>query len=246
MNSYLLKCLLALSVAAALSLGASAAVYRHDFGTIVEDGGVVAHRFALPGGTASLSVTVVRSGCPCVTVDYPHRSLDAGVPLDVTLRFDPGRQQGHFVKSVYLRLSGGRRDTLVVTGNVERARTRIDISGYPADFGAGLRLDRAVIDFGRVRRGEKKEITVPVMNAYEVGMNLDFSVGGRDSLMVTVPYGLKLGPLGHSEIKVVIDIPDSLSGMSNGCARYVPDIFLKPDVNGYSCFKIPVRASIRR
>lgn len=245
MNSYLLKCLLAFSAIIAAT-GASATVYRHDFGTVAEAGGAVTHKFTLSAGRDALSLTGVRSGCPCVTVDYPRRPLKVGVPLDVTLRFDPGRQQGHFVKSVYLRLLGGRRDTLVVTGNVERARPRIDISGYPADFGAGLRLDRAVIDFGRVRRGEKKEITVSLMNAYEIGMNLDFSVGGRDSSMVTVPYGLKLAPLGHSEIKVVIDIPDSLSGMSNGCARYVPDIFLKPDVNGYSCFKIPVRASIRR
>lgn len=245
MNPYFLKCLLAFSAIIAAT-GASATVYRHDFGTVAEAGGAVTHKFTLPAGSDALSVTGVRSGCPCVTVDYPRRPLKAGVPLDVTLRFDPGRQQGRFVKSVYLRLSGGRRDTLVVTGSVERTRPRIDISGYPADFGAGLRLDRAVIDFGRVRRGTKKEITVPLMNAYEVGMNLDFSVGGRDSSMVTVPYGLKLAPLGRSEIKIVISVPDSVAGMSGNSARYVPDIFLKPEVNGYPCFRIPVNASVRR
>ncbi|MDE7442758.1 MAG: DUF1573 domain-containing protein, partial [Muribaculaceae bacterium] len=109
----------------------ASAVHHHEFGTIKEEGGTVSHTFVLPAASSPQTILHAFPGCPCVKVDYPRQTVKAGEPINVTVIFDPEKQKGHFTKSVYLRLNDNRRDTLVITGTIERTRPLIDISGYP-------------------------------------------------------------------------------------------------------------------
>ncbi|WP_295730802.1 DUF1573 domain-containing protein [uncultured Muribaculum sp.] len=217
----------------------SAATYHHEFGTIAEDGGVVSHTFTLSSGDKPISVVNAFPGCPCVTVDYPRRLVKGGEPLKILLKYDPERQKGHFTKSVYLRLSGGRRDTLVVTGTVKRLRPRVDPSRYPNEFGLGLCLDREFIDFGTMRRGTAKTLTIPMANSYQIGMALDLRPQGRDSSMLSIPFGLKIGPESLSQFKVSLSIPgDAPEG--------TPRCHIRPVIHGVEVDSIPVRVRIIR
>lgn len=221
------------------SLSLSGRTFRHEFGAIREDGGVVSYTFSLPvAGSKPLSVVGAMSGCPCMKVDIPKRPVAPGSSLKVTVSYDPERQQGHFTKSVYLRLSGGLRDTLMVTGTVTHLRERYDKRAYPADFGLGLRLDRRTIDAGTVHPGSTRRVEVPLINSFEAGMSLDFRVEGRDRAMVTVPYGLCLKPVAKSKIIVIFTVPTD-------AARSKLNARLIPMVNGIEADPIPVTARIR-
>ena len=223
---------------------AMAATYRHEFGTVREDGGVVTHTFTLPAGKTATGVINAFPGCPCVSVDYPKRPVKAGEPLKIVLKYDPERQKGHFTKSVYLRLTGDRRDTLVVTGTIKRNRPLIDVAGYPADFGLGLRLDRYNIDFGTMRPGTSKTLTIPMVNGYDAVMGLDLQPSGRDSTLLFVPYGLKLGPGAKSKIQVTLSVPEDYN--PSGQNATTPDLYLMPLIHSMEVDSIPVKVRISR
>lgn len=244
MNPLYLALLLAL-----LPASAAARTFFHEFGTIAEEGGAVAHTFELPAAPAGAVQSVVgaASGCPCLAVDYPRRPVAAGKPLSVTVTFDPARQQGHFTKTAWLRLSGGRRDTLVVTGTIRRTRPRVATDGYPADFGLGLRLDRPAIDFGTVRPGQRRTVTVEVLNAFEAGMSLDLRPAGPDSALIAIPYGLKLPPASASRLQATLALPAAPTAASPAPAPAQPrslDCCLIPYVNGLAADTIPLRARL--
>ncbi len=224
-------------ISAAMPAGICAATYHHEFGTIAEDGGVVAHTFTLPAGNAPLSVIKAFPGCPCITVDYPKRPVKAGEPLKIQLKYDPERQNGHFTKSVYLRLSGDRRDTLVVTGTVKRIRPRVDPAKYPYEYGLGLRLDRKAIDFGTMRPGTARTLTIPMANSYQIGMELDLRPAGNDSTMLDIPFGLKLQPETKSQFKVTLSVPAD-------APKSAPELYVRPVIHGVEVDSIPVKVRI--
>lgn len=230
---------LAIYLLSVLPLGLSSATYHHEFGTIAEDGGVVSHTFTLPAGTSPLSVINAFPGCPCISVDYPKRPLKAGEPMKITLKYNPERQKGHFTKSVYLRLNGDRRDTLLVTGTVKRFRPRVDKSKYAHEYGLGLCLDRKTIDFGTMRAGTEKTLTIPMANSYQIGMELDLRPAGRDSSMLSIPYGLKLEPETVSQFRIDIKVPDNAGTMT-------PELYVRPVIHGVEVDSIPVKVRIIR
>lgn len=230
---------LAIYLLSVLPLGLSSATYHHEFGTIAEDGGVVSHTFTLPAGTSPLSVINAFPGCPCISVDYPKRPLKAGEPMKITLKYNPERQKGHFTKSVYLRLNGDRRDTLLVTGTVKRFRPRVDKSKYAHEYGLGLCLDRKTIDFGTMRVGTEKTLTIPMANSYQIGMELDLRPAGRDSSMLSIPYGLKLEPETVSQFRIDIKVPDNAGTMA-------PELYVRPVIHGVEVDSIPVKVRIIR
>lgn len=230
---------LAIYLLSALPLGLSSATYHHEFGTIAEDGGVVSHTFTLPAGTSPLSVINAFPGCPCISVDYPKRPLKAGEPMKITLKYNPERQKGHFTKSVYLRLNGDRRDTLLVTGTVKRFRPRVDKSKYAHEYGLGLCLDRKAIDFGAMRAGTEKTLTIPMANSYQIGMELDLRPAGRDSSMLSIPYGLKLEPETVSQFRIDIKVPANDGTMA-------PELYVRPVIHGVEVDSIPVKVRIIR
>jgi hypothetical protein len=215
----------------------SAATLHHEFGTIIEDGGVVSHTFSLAPGKTALSVINAFPGCPCVKADYPKRPVKAGEPLNVTVTYNPENQQGHFTRSVYLRLTGERRDTLVITGTVKRVRPKLS-DEFPNEFGLGLCLKMTSIDFGTMRPGEVKTLTIPMANSYQASMSLDLQPAGADSTMIAVPYGLKLRACTRSEFKVTLALPkDAKPGK--------PDVSLQPVINGCLVDRIPLKVRIK-
>lgn len=227
-----------IATCAALPLLSEAETYRHDFGTIREDRGPVSHVFTLDAAPAPFAIVKVLPGCPCVKADCPKTPAKKGEKMKVTLRYDPARQNRHFTKSVYLRRSDGKRDTLTVTGTVIATSEPYDRRKYSADFGMGLRLTTPRIDAGTLRRGLAKTVTVDMINSYEAGMNLDLLPAGRDAAMLTIPCGLRLPPMKEAKIRIVISVPaDARPGKL--------EAKLQPTVNGRTIDPIPVTGTIR-
>lgn len=217
----------------------SGRTYRYDFGTVSENGGIVAHKFSLSPRKSAVAIVKAFANCPCVKAEYKTATVKAGEPVNVTVTFDPTRQSGHFTKSVFVRLSDSSRDTLMITGTINRQRPRIDTSGYPTDLGRGLRLSTSSVNFGSMKAGEKKTITVSLMNAFEAGMHLDFKVSGKDASYLTIPCGLKLAPLAQSSVPFILTIPKGAK------ATKKLDIVVTPIVNDSPTDPIPLKVSIK-
>ncbi len=220
-----------------LPIAAHGRTFHHEFGVVKEDGGVVEHTFIIPAEKKAQSVVNAFVSCPCMKVKYDKGGAPAGKPLNIVLSYDPVKQHGHFTKLVFLKLNDSRRDTLKVTGTVKRTRPVIDRTGFTEHFGMGFMIDRAEINFGRVKAGSTKMITVPVLNSYEAGMSLDLEPTGKGSEMLSVPYGLKLGPGGKNRIEVRLCVPKSAA----------PGVYaaeLVPVIHGVKVEPVPVKFTV--
>lgn len=222
-----------------LPLLAQSRTFHHEFGEIKEEGGVVKHVFTIPAEKRAQSVVNAFVTCPCLKVNYDKAGVAAGKGMKIEVAYDPAKQQGHFTKYVYLKLNDSRRDTLMVTGTVKRVRPVIDRSGFPEHFGMGFMIDRREINFGTVRPGEQKSVKVPVLNGYEAGMALDVIPEGKGGEMLSVPYGLKLGPGGKSKLEVRLSVPKDAKPGAYGAV-------LVPCVHGMRVEPVPVKFTVKK
>lgn len=225
----------ALAISAAFAL--TAKTYKHDFGIIKEDGGEVNHVFVLDAAKDDYSIVHAVPGCACIKADFPRSVIKKGEKARVTLHYDPTRQHTHFTKSVYIKRSNGLRDTLQVSGSVKMVRELVDKKKYPADFGHGLRLATNGIMCGTIRPGSEKQVKTAMLNAFEVGMNVDFRISGRDAAMVKVPCGYILKPLSEGTLVVTVKVPNNFKGKTI-------DASLQPIVNGSEVNPIPISVKL--
>ncbi len=103
----------------------------------------------------------------------------------------------------------------------------------------GLCLDRKAIDFGTMRAGTEKTLTIPMANSYQIGMELDLRPAGRDSSMLSIPYGLKLESETVSQFRIDIKVPDNAGTMA-------PELYVRPVIHGVEVDSIPVKVRIIR
>lgn len=103
----------------------------------------------------------------------------------------------------------------------------------------GLCLDRKTIDFGTMRVGTERTLTIPMANSYQIGMELDLRPAGRDSSMLSIPYGLKLESETVSQFRIDIKVPDNAGTMA-------PELYVRPVIHGVEVDSIPVKVRIIR
>lgn len=216
--------------------GLSARTYTHDFGTIDMAGGTVSHQFRLAPSKSPVSILKAFPGCPCVKAEYSRQPFKAGQPVDITFKLDPVGIKGHFTKSIYLRMSNNRRDTLKVTGTVTGS-VETPVKKYPYPFGMGFQLKTPKINLGKVARGTKRSVTIPFVNGYEAGMMLDIVPQGRDAAMLFIPYGKKIGPITESEFTIIINVPAD-------ARRGKIEAQILPVINGFKVDPVPVTATV--
>lgn len=217
--------------------GLHAHTYTHDFGTIDMAGGKVSHLFRLAPSKKPVSILKAFPGCPCVKAEYSKQPYKAGQPVDVTFTLDPVGIKGHFTKSIYLRMTDNRRDTLRVTGTVTGS-IETPVKKYPYPFGMGFQLKTPKIDLGTVARGARKAVTIPFANGYEAGMMLDLVPQGSDASMLFIPYGKKIGPMTESEFTIIINVPANAK-------RGKIKAQLLPVINGFKVDPVTVTATIK-
>lgn len=234
-----MRYLILFAVCVAMGLDAFAAIDRHahEYGTVKEDGGPVSATFTI-SNPSDRPLNVIRASvnCPCITVDIPRRPIAPGGAATLTVKYDPQLQRGHFTKTVIVRYDSAKPDTVKLTGTIKATRPRIDTSGYPHDFGYGVRTARASADFGALYPGQTAEVTIPMINGFEMPMMLDLRVDDPDS-GVLVPYGMKLPMGGKGVITIRITMPMGVDSLTTT---------VTPVVNGIEATPIPVRARVRR
>jgi rhodanese-related sulfurtransferase len=126
------KALLALLIAAALGVTASAAptlfadAVDYNFGNVV-GGTIVVHTFILSNtGTQAIQISKVRASCGCTTTALSNYALAAGESVQLEARVDTSGFSGDVVKSIYVEYTAGASEpttlALHVAGTVVRAQ----------------------------------------------------------------------------------------------------------------------------
>jgi len=137
----------------------------HDFGQVKEANGSVSYEFEFTNtGTAPLIIQNVEASCGCTTPSWPKIPVAPGKKGVIKASYDPNNRPGAFTK------------TINVTSNAQTAKVTLTINGevigktivnndktYPVVLG-NIRMKSDMVNFGKVKKEESKEIYFDVFN----------------------------------------------------------------------------------
>ena len=92
----------------------------HDFGTIAEDGGIVAHTFRFTNiSSEPLVIVNASASCGCTKAEFSRKPVKPNATGEIVVRFDPMNYPGMFARKVTILTSAGRLpEQLTVSGRV--------------------------------------------------------------------------------------------------------------------------------
>lgn len=137
----------------------------HDFGTIKETDGPVAHNFQFTNtGNAPILIKSVEASCGCTSPEWSRQPVLPGKTGFIKATFDPKDRPGFFNKSITVSSNAKNAQIeLEIKGTVE-ARTRTILDEYPYELPSGLRLPYDHLSLLKVKKGEEKTATYGVYN----------------------------------------------------------------------------------
>lgn len=152
----------------------------HDFGTIKEKDGKVSHTFVFTNtGKVPARISGVFSGCGCTSTAYTQTPISPGGTGKLTVTFNPAHRPGSFSKEVVVLFNTNKNFTrLWVKGDVIPA-TRPVGEDHPYALGKGLHSSLRVLPFGKVAKGQHKEITLFYANDTANEMDVCFLAEGQ-------------------------------------------------------------------
>lgn len=147
-----------LPVALAAMVSANAAAQRISAKNEVVDCGNIGYenpvtvRFELRNKGNDMTVTDVRTGCGCVTTEYPRGNVARGDSFYVAATYD-ARQLGHFEKEVAVYTTSSEQPFYLKMRGVVVAEAVEPVADYKFTIGS-LQIDRNNIEFDDVNRGD--------------------------------------------------------------------------------------------
>lgn len=176
-----------------------------DLGTIIDDQGLVSHRFTFTNITSdSLQVEKVTTSCGCTSTNWSTDPIPAGEMGFILIQFDPYNRPGPFEKyaMVYYKK---RADSsmLKIKGFVEPALGSI-AEKYPVKMGA-LRTKEKFLDLGIITKKALYSQSFEVYNDGDQILVFADDMEGPNHITVTFePYTLK--PNSKGKIWVHYDV----------------------------------------
>jgi hypothetical protein len=143
----------------------------HDFGKIPDSDNVTFDFQITNNSDETLLITDVKASCGCTRPIWTKSPIEPGKSGTITAIYNPsGRGYGKFSKTLSVKTNLASTKTLTIRGDVFRSDIRKNIpfadKTYPYSFGKYL-LKSNKVDFGNIKLGDKKTITVQVYNNYD-------------------------------------------------------------------------------
>lgn len=163
-----------------------------DLGTIIDNHGVVDHRFTFVNKSSKpVTVDKVNTSCGCTSTDWTADSIAAEAEGFVEVQFDPTNRPGPFEKQALVYFKGHRDSTvLVIKGFVKPASVSIE-EEFPLKMGA-LRVKGDFLDLGTVKGRSLFSRSFPVYNESNQILVFSDDMAGPNHITVTYePYTLK-------------------------------------------------------
>jgi hypothetical protein len=109
-----------------------------------------------------MRITQVVPDCNCTTLDYPKGDIGGNGKFEVRMTYN-ARQLGHFDKQAAIVTNGNTKPVYVRMTGVVLTEV-LDFSGsYPVEMG-DLRLDKSVLEFDDINRGDIQEQELHIYN----------------------------------------------------------------------------------
>lgn len=196
-----------------------------NFGEIMEDGGVVSHKFIFRNsGAVPVAIDRANASCGCTTPSYTRSLVQPGGEGSVTVSFDPMGYPGIVSKSVVVVSGGGKYyDLLVIGGKVIPRRKTVE-EEYPHELAGGLRVDNTVLAFGQVAQGGASSMVVRYINTSDKAVKLEaVQEDGNGLLEIHAPQTVCAGCRG--EITFTYDLTENQGryGMTEDTVRLIVD-----------------------
>jgi hypothetical protein len=157
----------------------------HDFGKINESDGRVTTIFEFKNeGMSPLVLTNVRASCGCTSPKWTREPIEPGQSGQITVTYNPSGRPGRFQK------------TVTITSNAMEATTKLYIKGevipkpaqqadqYSIKMGE-LSLKRKNINFGSVRKGSPKQISIEYANTTQEPITVELLYNTDESYLKT-------------------------------------------------------------
>lgn len=182
----------------------------HDFGTINEEGGEVAHAFRFTNVSGAPMVIVdVASSCGCTRAEFSRKPVKAGGTGEIVVRFNPmDYPAGVFSRSVRIFTSpqGRIAEPLTVTGRVIPRKKSI-AERYPLAVGEGIRLEMNAHAFGYVEHGTPQRSAIGIVNDSERAATINM-VATTASGWLDLHYPRTLAPHEEATLDFGYMLPD--------------------------------------
>lgn len=161
-----------------------------NFGVIHESNGKVALSFrGVNVGDEPLAILNAKSTCGCTTPDYPHQPVEPADTFVIKAAFDPAFQVGKISKKILITTNATPdRMTLSVTGHVIPKPSTLD-ARFPISVGH-LRLEKAEVSTGKVRRGTTKLFSIDIYNDSDSAIAPTFSNNTKFASLSIAPKPL--------------------------------------------------------
>lgn len=209
----------------------------HDFGTIAEDGGEVAHTFRFTNTSSEPLVIVNASAsCGCTKAEFSRKPVKPNATCEIVIRFDPMNYPGMFARKVTIFTSAGRLpEQLTVSGRVT-PRIKTVEERCPLSVGGGVRMDANAHAFGYIEHGNRTGSAFEIVNTSDKVVSVRI-IPTQESGFLEISYPERLAP--HEEASVNFSY-----ALTDDCAAYgtLHDV-LSMEIDGkYSEYPLTISA----
>ena len=164
-----------------------------DFGAIKEDGGAVSHVFKFRNTSSeSVSIVNINSFCRCTRTVVTKRSYKPGEDGEIHVTFNPYGFPGHISKGVRITTEPKSDFLLSFTADITPRKKSVE-EEYPLAFPCGLRLDRTDLNFGTIKAGDKKSLSLKCHNSYFKPLGIRIENRSAGLLNIDMPSTIPAG-----------------------------------------------------
>lgn len=172
----------------------------HDFGTIAEDGGAVAHTFRFTN-TSSEPVVIVNAiaSCGCTKAEFSRKPVKPEGTGEIIIRFDPMNYPGMFSRKLTIFTSASRiPEHLTISGRVT-PRVKTVAERCPLSVGEWVRMDANAHAFGYIEHGNRAGSEFAIVNTSDNEVSVRI-IPTEESGLLEIRYPERLAP--HEEASV--------------------------------------------
>lgn len=178
----------------------------HNFGRIMEAGGVVSHRFIFENsGESPLVINKVRTTCGCTTPKWTRNTVAPGEMGFVEVQFNPKGRKGSFHKTVQIQSTAKNSNMfLTIDGNVVQT---LEQEKLKQNIGE-LKVKADHVNMGFLYKGTFGTEHLIIANPTDHSLNVEFKDVPEYIKLTVKPEVLEPGEYGQIEVKYY---PDQLN-----------------------------------
>ncbi len=175
----------------------------HDFGRILEDKGLVRHKFIFTNtGTEPLVITNVRTTCGCTVPSWTDNPVLPGAEGFVEIEFDPKKRPGAFHKTIQVQSTARNANMFVTISGTVVPPLKKEILPYKL---GELNAKTNHVNLGYLYKGDTGIENLIIANPTNHPIEVNFENLPEHIVLMVFPQVLQPGEYGQIEVQYCTD-----------------------------------------